>query len=139
MDAFATSRLRWFQGRTRELQQLTDFFSLPPQTPRASPSWLPRLDKANPRCWPSSRHSSRFLRHFLITHFVGATERSATAHALVERLLGELDRSGIAWPADEQKEGEEPKRDFNSLCLRLAQRLGRLRGRAPHRDTSRRA
>jgi hypothetical protein len=63
----------------------------------------------------------------LITHFVGATEHPASAHALVERLLGELDRSGIAWPA-EQQEGQEPKRDFNSLCRRLAQRLGDYAG-----------
>jgi hypothetical protein len=25
MEAFAASRLRWFQGRTKELEQLTEF------------------------------------------------------------------------------------------------------------------
>lgn len=65
--------------------------------------------------------------HFVITHFVGATERSASAYSLVQRLLDEVDRSGIAWPP-EQTEGQEPKRDFNSLCLQLALRLGDYSG-----------
>jgi len=34
--------------------------------------------------------------HYVITPFVGATERSASAQALLERLLGELDRGGVA-------------------------------------------
>ncbi|KAB2641417.1 MAG: DUF4062 domain-containing protein [Verrucomicrobia bacterium] len=149
MLAFATSRLHGFQGRTHELQQLTDFISA---TTDAAPrlavvaavpgqgksaliaklhqqlSELPQVDtKASA---PSG--TSSFIPHptsfFLITHFVGATESSVTAQALVDRLLGELDRSGIEWPADEQKDGEEPKRDFNSLCLRLAKRLGDYEG-----------
>ena len=128
MDAFAVSRLRWFQGRAHELQQLTDFIqSTAADAPRLAvvaavpgqgkSALLAKLSTLIPQ--PST---------FLITHFVGATERSAAAHALVERLLGELDRSGIEWPADEQKEGEEPKRDFNSLCNRLRQRLGDYAG-----------
>ncbi|MEI6605742.1 MAG: DUF4062 domain-containing protein, partial [Verrucomicrobiota bacterium] len=149
MLAFATSRLHGFQGRTHELQQLTDFIST---TDEAAPrlavvaavpgqgksaliaklhqqlSELPQVDtKASGPSGTSSfiPHPSSF---FLITHFVGATESSVTAQALVGRLLGELDRSGIEWPADEQKDGEEPKRDFNSLCLRLAKRLGDYEG-----------
>jgi len=128
MDAFAASRLRWFQGRTSELQQLTDFLhSTAADAPRLAvvaavpgqgkSALLAKLSTLIPQ--PST---------FLITHFVGATERSATAHALVERLLAELDRSGITWPAEEQNPGQEPKRDFNSLCLRLAQRLGDYAG-----------
>ena len=128
MDAFAASRLRWFQGRTCELQQLTDFIqSTAADAPhlavvaavpgQGKSALLAKLSTLNPQ--PST---------FQITHFVGATERSATAHALVERLLGELDRSGIQWPADERKEGEEPKRDFNSLCERLRKRLGDYAG-----------
>ncbi len=127
MDAFAASRLRWFQGRTTELQQLTDFL-------HAAAADAPRL--AVVAAVPGQGKSA-LLAHlheqlkssldFVITHFVGATERSATAHALVERLLAELDRSGIQWPAD-QPEGQAPKRDFSSLCLRLAQRLGDYAG-----------
>ena len=128
MEAFAATRLRWFQGRTEELQQLTDFInSTDEKSPRlaavvAAPgqgksALLAKLSTFN------FQHST-----FLITHFVGATERSASAYSLVERLLGELDRSGIAWPAEQQEEGQEPKRDFNSLCLRLVQRLGDYAG-----------
>ena len=148
MDAFAASRLRWFQGRTCELQQLTDFIqSTAPDAPHlavvaAVPgqgksallaklhqqlSELPQEGTKSTKTFaPSAPLRGQSL--FLITHFVGATERSATAHALVERLLGELDRSGIQWPADERKEGEEPKRDFNSLCERLRKRLGDYAG-----------
>jgi WD40 repeat protein len=128
MQAFAQARLRWFQGRTKELKQLTDFINstdekAPPLAAviavrgQGKSALLAKLSTLNFQ--PSA---------FLITHFVGATERSANAYALVERLLGELDRSGIAWPAEERQEGQEPKRDFNSLCLRLAQRLGDYAG-----------
>jgi WD40 repeat protein len=134
MEAFAASRLRWFEGRTHELQQLTDFIdSTAENTPRlavvvAAPGQgkSALLAKLSQSIQESAAESQK--QPFLITHFVGATERSATAHALVQRLLDELDRSGIEWPADEVKEGEESKRDFNSLCNRLRQRLGDYAG-----------
>jgi len=127
MDAFAASRLRWFQGRTHELQQLTGFLDDPEaDAPRlAVVAAVPGQGKS--ALLAKLHQQLKDSPHFVITHFVGATERSASAHALVQRLLHELDRSGIAWPA-EQQEGEEPKRDFNSLCLRLAQRLGDYAG-----------
>jgi hypothetical protein len=127
MDAFAASRLRWFQGRTHELGQLTSFLDDPAaDTPRlAFVAAVPGQGKS--ALLAKLHNQLKLSPHFVITHFVGATDRSASAHALVERLLGELDRSGIAWPA-EQQEGQEPKRDFNSLCLRLAMRLGNYVG-----------
>lgn len=127
MDAFAASRLRWFQGRTPELGQLTSFLD-------DSAADAPRL--AVLAAVPGQGKSALLAKlhnqlkpspYFVITHFVGATERSASAHALVERLLGELDRSGIAWPSEQQGQ-HEPKRDFNSLCQRLAHRLGDYAG-----------
>jgi WD40 repeat protein len=127
MDAFAAARLRWFQGRTKELEQLNGFLdataadaprlAVVAAVPGQGKSAL--LAKLHNQLAPSSR--------FVITHFVGATERSASAYALVERLLGEFDRSGIPW-SKEQQEGQEPKRDFNSICLRLATRLGDYSG-----------
>jgi hypothetical protein len=120
MEAFASARLRWFQGRTGELEKLAAFV-------RCTDENAPRL--AVVAAEPGQGKSALLAKHsplisddssVLITHFVGATERSSSAHALVERLLSELDRSGIAWPTDQQ----EVKRDFNSLCLKLAQRLG---------------
>ena len=127
MQAFAASRLRWFQGRTHELRQLADFlYSTAADSPRLA------VLVAVPGQGKSAllAHLYEQLKsspHFLIAHFVGATERSGSTHALVERLLGELDHSGITLPAGEQ-EGQEPKLDFNSLCLRLAQRLGDYAG-----------
>ena len=128
MEAFAASRLRWFQGRAKELKQLTEFIhSTEENAPRlAIVAAMPGQGKSALLAKLSTINDQRPT--FQIAHFVGATERSASSHALVERLLGELDRSGIPWPAEEQKEGEEPKRDFNSLCLRLAKRLGDYAG-----------
>ncbi len=154
MEAFAASRLKWFQGRTKELKQLTDFVnSTDENVPRlAVVAAVPGQGKSAliAKLVDSlSRPEVRDLRSevsqkaekdgqsqienqkseiFLIAHFVGATERSASAHALVQRLLDELDSSGIVWPAEERKEGEEPKLDFESLCIRLAQRLGDYAG-----------
>ena len=139
MATFAASRLRWFQGRTDELQKLTDFVaSAAPDAPRLAvvaaalgqgkSALLAKLaqslsptDAANP-----SATGDRQSPILLISHFVGATERSATAYELVRRLLDELDRSGIPWPTE--PEGQEPKFDFNSLTFRLAQRLGNYAG-----------
>lgn len=129
MEAFASSRLRWFQGRTQELKHLTDFIS---STAKNSPHFA--IIVAAPGQGKSAliaklSQSIQKLKimtqkpPFLITHFVGATEKSASTYALVLRLLDELDHSGIKWPTDELKEGEKPKQDFNSLCERLYKRL----------------
>ena len=127
MDAFAASRLRWFQGRTHELEQLTDFLDTTTvDAPRlAVVAAVPGQGKSALLAHLHGQLKSS--PHFVITHFVGATERSATPHALVERLLAELDRSAISWPSGEE-EGKEAKRDFNSICLRLAHRLGDYAG-----------
>jgi hypothetical protein len=124
MEAFAAARLRWFQGRTEELQQLTDFINSADETSSRLAAVVAAPGQGKSALL--AKLSTFTFQHptFLITHFVGATERSASAHSLVERLLGELDRSGVAWPAEQQEEGQEPKQDFNSMCLRLAQRLG---------------
>lgn len=128
MEAFAQGRLRWFQGRMHELGQLTDFIKstdekssglavvigLPGQGKSALLAKLSTLIPQGPT--------------FTIIHFVGATERSASSHAIVDRLLGELDRSGIAWPTEPQDEVRELKRDFSSLCLKLGRRLGEYAG-----------
>jgi WD40 repeat protein len=135
MEAFAASRLRWFQGRTAELQQLTDFLDATvADAPRlAVVAAVPGQGKSAllaklSTLIPQLPTLDSQLSAFLITHFVGATERSASARALVERLLDELDRSGITWPAEQAEAGQEPKRDFNSLCLRLAKCLGDYAG-----------
>ncbi|MCX6901212.1 MAG: TIR domain-containing protein [Verrucomicrobia bacterium] len=128
MEAFAASRVQYFQGRTHELQQLTHFInSTNERSPRlATVVAVPGQGKSALLARLSTFDFQ--LSTFIITHFVGATERSASAHALVERLLGELDRSSIAWSAEQQKKWQESGKDFNSLCLQLAQRLGEYAG-----------
>ncbi len=140
METFAESRLRWFQGRTKELKTLLDFVNSTDETtlrlavvaavPGQGKSALlaklwQQLSELPQEGTKSTKSSAPLCGKplFLVTHFVGATERSASSHALVQRLLDELDRSGIQWSAEERKEGEEPKRDYNSLCKRLANRL----------------
>ena len=126
MDAFAASRLRWFQGRTDELTKLTAFI-------RSTDESAPRL--AVVAAAPGQGKSALLAKlstlipqpsTFLITHFIGATERSSSALALIRRLLDELDRSGIAWP--EEETDDEPKRDVESLRKRLSKRLGTYKG-----------
>jgi WD40 repeat protein len=128
MGAFSQNRLRWFQGRKQELKALSDFST-------SKDEKLPRLAAV---VAISGQGKSALLAKFstlisqsstfIITHFVGATDRSSDANAIVERILTELDRSGITWPAEQQEEGQEPKGDFDSMCLRLAQRLGDYAG-----------
>ncbi len=152
MEAFGQKRLSWFRGRTKELKQLTNFInSSDDRSPRlaavvAAPGqgksallaklWH-KLDSSEGRAARSPESQmgvgcgeilSSIPSTFLITHFVGATDRSGSAYAMVERLLDELDRSGIKWPAGEKREGPVPERDFNSMRIRLAQRLGDYSG-----------
>jgi hypothetical protein len=128
MAAFATARLRWFQGRTEELEKLMTFI-------RATDENAPRL--AVIAAQPGQGKSALLAKlstlisdtsNVLITHFVGATERSSSAHALLGRLLNELDHSGIRWPEDDQVDGHEANRNYDDLCLRVARRLGDCAG-----------
>ncbi len=151
MATFAASRLRWFRGRTNELKELIDFISDPAddQSSRlAVLAAVPGQGKSALMAKLASELSSpkksiegtkAFASFaplcgqslFLITHFVGATEQSSTAYALVKRLNNELDASGIVFPERPTPEGqprEESKLDFNSLCQRLYERLGNYDG-----------
>jgi len=128
MEAFAASRLRWFTGRCRELGELAGFVD-------ACGSDDPRLAvvAAAPGQGKSAllaklQQEMKSSSHLVIAHFIGATARSADAGALVQRLLDELDRYGISLPAGTDEGGTEAKRDFNSLCGRLARRLGDYSG-----------
>ena len=149
MAAFAASRLRWFQGRRKELDQLTAFIRDPAEDnlPRlavvaAAPGqgksalmaklWEELQGRAlGPSSAASDDRRVEDNAPYLISHFVGATEQSSTSYNLVKRLLDELDASGIAFPERPAPEGQakdEPKLDFNSLCQRLSERLGDYAG-----------
>jgi WD40 repeat protein len=140
--AFAESHRRWFRGRDREIRQLLDFVSsAAADAPRltvvaAAPGqgksalmarlWRGLMPSAEDRGSGSQDVTSTAgpaPSALVLAHFVGVSERPADARSLVERLLDELDHSGIAWPVE-----EDPKHDLNSLCVRFANRLGDYAG-----------
>ncbi len=150
MAAFADSRLKWFQGRTKEIEELKKFITDPAEThdsprlallaaqPGQGKSALMAMlwDEMQGRALgpPSADSDARRVEDnepYVIAHFVGATEKSSTAYHLVRRLNDELDASGIAFPERPVPEGqtkEEPKLDFQSICQRLWDRLGDYAG-----------
>lgn len=98
---FATGRLRWFQGRHAELAELGRFVrSVSPDASRlcvlrAEPgqgksALLAKFEQELGQLSNVTRPAPLF-----ISHFVGATERSADPDQLAERLVRELDRRGI--------------------------------------------
>jgi WD40 repeat protein len=140
MATFAASRLRWFQGRTDELKDLIQFIIAPAgeETSRlAVIAAQPGQGKSALMAKLAQSFKSPALPVspspllFVVTHFVGATEKSSSAYNLVKRLNDELDASGISFPELPLPEGqtrEEVKLDFNSLCQRLSERLGDYAG-----------
>lgn len=143
MDAFAATRLRWFQGREKELRELAEFVGgLPVDASRLcvvravagqgksallakfcrALSELPQKDEEATKI-SESFTALRDQSMFLIPHFVGATERSADVRSLLERLVQELDRNGIPHPSE-----EDPKQDLESLKKRLAMRFENYAG-----------
>ncbi|MHB8767364.1 MAG: DUF4062 domain-containing protein, partial [Deferrisomatales bacterium] len=118
MAAFAKARLKWFQGREEELRELTEFVGdLPPEAPRLCVvSALPGQGKSALLAKFAEKLAGS--RHVVVTHFVGATERSADARTLLSRLVAELDRNGVPHP-----EEDAPGEDLESLRKRLATRL----------------
>jgi len=127
MESFADKRLQWFRGRTKELSTLTDFVeTTDPDAPRlAIVSAVPGQGKS--ALLAKLHQQLKASPHFVITHFVGATERSADPRALVKRLINELDRSGIAWPEKDQE--QDIKDDFISQIFLLARRLESYAGK----------
>ena len=122
MASFAASRLKWFRGRRSELDRLNKFVN---HDLAAGAAGL-CVVKARPGQGKSAllaRFADTMAEspHWVLTHFVGATERSADAHELVDRLNQELDRSGIEWPSEEDANPDPRRR----LASRLAQHAGR--------------
>jgi WD40 repeat protein len=122
MRAFAAARLRWFRGRRREIQQLRAYIE-------ATPVRDGRICVV--RAEPGAGKSALLAKltedleatpHLVMSHFIGATERSADVRSLLERFLGELDRQGI------RSANEERKNDLESLRHRLALRIENYHG-----------
>jgi tetratricopeptide (TPR) repeat protein len=119
MDAFAAGRLRWFQGRESELEQLRRFVDGDDEE-RACVLVGP----------PGQGKSALFAKfvedlagdtHNLLTHFVGATEGSGQVRAVLQRINDWLDREGLPG-------GPPPQSDLRKLTQALADRLRGFRG-----------
>jgi hypothetical protein len=131
MAAFSRSLLRWFQGRHSELAALARFVE--DQAPAARRvcvvKAVPGQGKSAllARFWQDARQPRSGGPPLVLAHFVGATQQSADPRLLLERLLKELDRNGIA-PAQKKQEQEEPGDDLDTLAVRLAARLEKHAG-----------
>ena len=117
MSMFAEARLNWFQGREKELKELADFVD--DRSPDASRLCVITAPPGQGKSALMAKFASQLNNEsvLLITHFVGATERSADVRSLLERLVNELDRKGVPHPE------EKPLTDLENLRKRLAERL----------------
>ena len=122
--AFGEARLRWFRGREEELRLLERFVrsKRPVESYLCAVSSVPGQGKSALLAKLAGRLSKSHA--LLVVHYVGATERSADLKSLIERLMYELERSGVEWP-----EEEETGTDLPSLKRRLAFRLSEYAGR----------
>jgi hypothetical protein len=127
MEAFSRGLLRWFHGREESLSGLWRFVEgdgtddrcgLCVVKGRQGQGKSALLARFSQQLSASSPLSPTELGDLIVTHFVGASERSADLQPLLQRLIGELDRSGIQWPAE-----EGANEDVDSLRRRLAGRL----------------
>jgi hypothetical protein len=124
MTTFAASRLRWFHGRQRELRELTQFVRGPQREDDARIAVV----RSRPGCGKSAllaKLASQLedMHCHVIVHFVGATERSADVRSLLDRLVGELARSGVG------QLSSEVGKDFENLKRSLADALEEYSGR----------
>ena len=122
MTAFGETRVRWFVGRTKELGELAHFVNTSGDQRLCVVRAMPGQGKSALLA-KFSQLLGQDGRRVVVTHFVGATERSADARSLVERILDELDASGIPW-----RDGKTTRRDLQALSTRLTKRLQNYNG-----------
>jgi hypothetical protein len=119
MAAFAAGRLRWFQGRASELQQLRAFVDQPRSENEGRVCVVRAVAGAGKSALVAKlAEQLSGSPHLVITHFVGATERSADLRSLLERLVNEVDRHGIPHPDE-----VDAKQDLESLKARFSSRV----------------
>jgi WD40 repeat protein len=118
MAAFAKSRVEWFQGGRKELRRLHRYVT----DVRHGGSRLCVVSGV------AGQGKSALLAEFImrrqrgsdivVSHFVGATERSGSLRGLLTRLLGELERRGISGSPEKvgADDSESLKRRF-AACL----------------------
>jgi tetratricopeptide (TPR) repeat protein len=120
MTAFASSRLLWFQGREAEIAELMNFIEQP-KADNESKVCVVTGEGGSGKSALLAKVSENFAQSdsIMITHFVGATERSADVSWVLERWNRELDRAGIPLPADDAG---------SDLRKRLSRRLSEYDG-----------
>lgn len=119
MARFATDRTRWFTGRRRELAALRQFAT----SDLASGASGLSVVQAGAGAGKSSLlaefvHQLAGTGTVVVSHFVGATERSADLHTLLDHLVIEIDRR--CFP---DSEPEDRGLDVEQLVQRLAAQL----------------
>jgi len=119
MAGYASGRLRRFTGRADQLRALTQFVNddLPIDDSRLCVVQAP-AGQGKSALLAKLAADLAGTRHHALSHFVGATERSANVRAMLARLTGELDRVGIPSP-----EPAGPAADLETLSKSLAARL----------------
>lgn len=119
MTGYAAGRLQRFTGRADQLRTLTQFVhdDLPVDDSRLCVVQAP-AGQGKSALLARLAADLAGTRHHALSHFVGATERSANVRAILARLTGELDRAGIPGP-----EPVGPAADLEILSRSLAARL----------------
>lgn len=119
MAVYATGRLRRFTGRADQLRALTRFVNddLPIDDSRLCVVLGP-AGQGKSALLAKLAADLAGTRHYVLCHFVGATEQSANVRAMLARLAGELDRAGIPGP-----EPAGPAANLETLSRSLAARL----------------
>jgi hypothetical protein len=89
MATFAASRLRWFQGRTQEINDLTAFIHGHAEDNQPRLAVIAAVPGQGKSALMAKLHSALILQPsaFTISHFVGATETSSGSYHLVRRLI----------------------------------------------------
>jgi len=116
MARYADARLRWFQGRTKELAELRLFVD------EDGPEGSSRLRVV--RAAPGAGKTALLAKlaselddsgHLVISHFVGSTPSSTDPRSMLERLVSELHRGGVPAPGF-----GEVGRDHDTLSKQFA-------------------
>lgn len=117
MASFAASRMRWFHGRDAEVGELVRFIT--DEQPESRIGFVHGVAGEGKSALIARLAAELADSPFVtVTHFIGASVRSANVRGMLHRLNGELDRRGAAVQAD-----DSVRQDTEQLRKRLARRL----------------
>ncbi|MEU6231244.1 DUF4062 domain-containing protein [Streptomyces sp. NPDC047042] len=120
MARYASGRLRGFTGRADQLHLLANFVDID-QSVGESRVCVVQAPAGQGKSALLAKLAENLAatRHYVVSHFVGATEQSADVRSMLARLNGELDRVEIPDPAP-----VGPAAGREALSRSLAERLG---------------